>query len=197
MIARKNFLRIGLALILVAVGWVLTARRPKAPAPPPELPEAKASELVLEAGRLRLPTQSTPFHGWINTYYPGGTPQSRSLVSNGVMHGLSRGWHTNGQVQVEEHFESGVSHGIRVKYFDSGTTQSIGNIVRGKMEGRFTRFYENGTVAEEISLTNGQPHGVSVSYHPNGKVKARVRLEAGMPVESEFFDEQGVPIRRK
>ena len=35
-------------------------------------------------------------HGNMVEYYAPGRLQSRSVVSNGLLHGLSEGWHTNG-----------------------------------------------------------------------------------------------------
>lgn len=166
----------------------------RTPPPAPPIPEVDRTQLVLDNGKLRRTNETAPFIGWMTSTYPGGAPQSRSMVSNGVLHGISQGWHTNGTLQITEFFENGVSHGTRTKYFESGATQSVGHVVLGKLEGAFTRYDEQGAVAEEIVLRDGTPDGVSTSYHPNGKIKVRARLEKGVLRESESFDETGNPL---
>ena len=66
------------------------------------------SERTQDAGPPSIPDESTPSKV-TETFYEGGTIQSRSHVLNGVLNGLSEGWYTNGILQVAEHFEQGNS----------------------------------------------------------------------------------------
>ncbi|MBM3824694.1 MAG: toxin-antitoxin system YwqK family antitoxin [Verrucomicrobia bacterium] len=187
-----------MAVLILALAWFgLRTSQTTSVLPAPVLPELDRAALVLENRRLRQTNATGPFTGWMTTFYPGGTLQSRSFVSNGVLHGVSQGWFTNGVLQIVEQFENGVSHGTRVKYFDSGATQSVGQIQQGKMEGAFVRYHEQGGIAERISLSNGLPHGDSFAYHPNGRIKARAKLDQGQVVESQNFNEQGEPVTNK
>lgn len=163
--------------------------RPEPPAPP----EVPRSSLLLKDGRLHRPAQSAPFTGTVVEYYSPGRLQSRSVVSNGLLHGLSEGWHTNGVRQVAEHFVNGVSEGLRVKWYPGGAKLSEAAIAGGKLNGTFRRWHENGRLAEQIELRDDQPHGESVAYYPSGCVKARVRLERGQPVATETFKDGEVP----
>lgn len=169
----------------------LTGCSPTAPvAPPPEVPR---SSLVLKDGKLFRPAQSEPFSGTVVEHYAPKQLQSRSVVSNGVLHGLSEGWHTNGVRQVAEHFINGVSEGVRTKWYPSGARQSEANILRGKLNGTFRRWYENGKLAEQIELREDQPHGESLAYYPSGCLRTRVRMEAGQIVTRESFKDGEVP----
>ena len=119
--------------------------------------------------------------------------QSRSVVSNGVLHGLSEGWHTNGVRQVAEYFVSGVSEGVRVKWYPDGAKLSEAAIAGGKLNGTFRRWHENGRLAEQIELRADQPHGESVAYHPSGFLKTRLRMDRGQLVTTESFKDGEVP----
>jgi antitoxin component YwqK of YwqJK toxin-antitoxin module len=174
-------------LVLVAV-WYHHRPTPSTPGASAVTPDASQSvvptelsrtNLVLESGRLRLPGTSTPFTGFMLEHYPDGTLRSRSAVSNGLLHGLSHGYHTNGQVQVTEHFREGVSHGLRTKWYLSGAKQSEASIADGQLQGAFQRWHENGQLAEQAEFSAGQPTGVSMAYFPSGYLKARVTLHAG------------------
>lgn len=160
------------------------------PAAPPEVPR---SSLVLKDGKLFRPAQGEPFTGTVVEYYAPGRLQSRSVVSNGRLHGLSEGWHTNGVRQVTESFIAGVSEGVRVKWHPNGAKLSEANIAGGKLNGTFRRWDENGKLAEQIELVDDLPHGESVACFPSGCVKARVRLERGQVVSRETFKDGEVP----
>lgn len=168
-----------------------TGCSPTAPtAPPPEVPR---SSLVLKDGKLFRPAQGEPFTGTVVEYYAPGRLQSRSVVSNGLLHGLSEGWHTNGVRQVAENFVAGISEGVRMKWHPNGTKLSEANIAGGKLNGTFRRWDESGKLAEQIELVDDQPHGESVAYFPSGCVKTRVRLERGQVVNRETFKDGEVP----
>jgi antitoxin component YwqK of YwqJK toxin-antitoxin module len=160
------------------------------PAPPPEVPR---SSLVLKDGKLHRPAQAAPFTGTVVEYYAPKQLQSRSVVSNGLLHGRSEGWHTNGVRQVTENFVAGISEGVRVKWHPNGTKLSEATIARGKLNGTFRRWDEQGRLAEQIELVDDQPHGESVACFPSGCVKTRVRLERGQVVNRETFKDGEVP----
>ena len=154
---------------------------------PAALPEVPRSSLVLKAGRLHRPAQSAPFTGTVIEYFAPGRLQSRSVISNGLLHGLSEGWHTNGIRQVAEPFVHGVSAGVRLKWYPNGAKQSEAVIVNGKLNGIFRRWHENGQLAEQIELRDDQPAGLSMAYYPSGCLKVRARVENGKVFDKETF----------
>jgi antitoxin component YwqK of YwqJK toxin-antitoxin module len=176
-----------LALALLAgVGILLLNRtaRPPAEVPPPT--ERSRNQLELREGRLFDGAES--FSGLVLEHYDGGELKSRSVVSHGLLEGLSEGWHTNGVLQITEHYSNGVSHGLRTKFHLSGAKLSEATVVAGQIEGRYERWHENGRLAEQVQLTNGVPHGESRAFHPDGSLKARVRLDHGTVVEQQFWE---------
>jgi hypothetical protein len=185
---RRDLLWVALALAAIAVLLILWLMPPlQQPEAPPA--EVLRAELVLLEGRLCRMGQTSAFTGLMVDYYPDGALLSRSVVSNGLLHGLSKGWHTNGHVQVTELFRDGVSHGLRAKWHASGAKLSEAEIVAGKFHGLFQRWYENGLLAEHAEFREGHPHGLSLAYFPSGFLKARVRLENGQVAESTFWSD--------
>jgi antitoxin component YwqK of YwqJK toxin-antitoxin module len=180
-IRQKVLLAIACVLVLGGIVALLIHRRP--PVTPPAVIaaplELSRTNLLLEAGRLRQTGSTSAFGGIMIDRYPDGVLRSRSAIADGLLHGLSEGWHTNAQLQVTEHFRGGVSHGERIKYYPDGTRQSVGMVVDGKLEGTFRRWHPNGQLAETAELRAGIPHGPAQSFYPSGYLKTQATLEAG------------------
>ncbi len=123
------------AILVLAIGLLMYLVRPKHAAP--ALAEVSRTDLVLRDGLLYRAGEQSPFTGIATDTYAGGEPKSRSQISNGVPESVSVGYHTNGQIQVEEYFRAGVSHGRRTKWYASGTKQSEASIVAGKLHGLY------------------------------------------------------------
>ena len=179
--------RLPWVLILIAAAggvlFVVTRRHPVQPTPP--LTELHRTNLVLQAGCWRLPGTTNLFTGLLLDTYEDGTRKSLSMVSNGLLQGLSQGWYTNGQQQVEEHFIAGTSHGLRTKWHPNGQKFSEVPIVEGQLHGSFRRWDEQGALTEEIEMKAGQPDGLSRGYYPSGSLRAEARLEQGRVIKSQ------------
>lgn len=173
----KGFRAAAAGLALAGVLTCGCSRRE--PAPPPNPPEATMAELESTPDGLRRPGATNLYTGWLIARYPSGEPQSRSAVSNGLLEGVSEGWHTNGQLQVREHFVRGVSHGRREKWHPDGTRQSEATIVEGRLHGVFRRWHTNGRLSEEVEMRDNQPVGTARSWDPDGRLRSEVRIEPG------------------
>ena len=154
------------------------------------LTETHRTNLVLHAGHWQLRGTTNNFNGLLLDTYDDGSRKSLSLVSNGLLQGVSRGWHTNGQQQVEEHFVAGTSHGLRTKWHPNGRKLSEITVVDGKLHGTFRRWDDQGRLMEEIEMKEGQPDGISKSYFPSGFVKAEVVLRNGQVVSRQSWTDQ-------
>jgi antitoxin component YwqK of YwqJK toxin-antitoxin module len=166
--------------------------RPRAPMPLPEstsiAPVAVSrTNLVLVAGRLCVSGQDGSFSGLMLEHSADGSLRSRSCVSNGLLHGISEGWYTNGQLQVTEHFREGVSHGRRTKWYADGTRLSEAVIADGRLHGPFRRWHANGALAEEIEMNDGEPDGRAKAYFPNGSLKSKTTLKSGIVIEQKLW----------
>ena len=163
--------------------------RPKQPSRDARpLPEASPGALSSREGRW-YSQSGEPFTGILADYYANGARKSLSTVSNGFLEGLSEGWHTNGQKQIQEFYRAGVSHGVRTKWYDTGAKLSETTVIQGKLEGVFNRYYEDGRLAESITLKDGVPNGPSCAYYPSGFLKAEARLESGKLLDQKFWND--------
>jgi hypothetical protein len=167
------------AVAVTAVVFALWSGRAPEPAAEPggSWLAAERSLLTLRDGRLYLSAQ--PFTGFMIEKFAGGELRSRSAVSNGVLHGLSEGWHTNRVLEVREEFVHGTSHGRRLRWDQLGRKVSEAHIVDGKIEGVFRRWHDNGTLAEELTMKHGEPEGWSRAWYPSGCVKAEANVLQG------------------
>lgn len=185
MMTRSQYLLlVGLAALIVLVSLALR-RHPTVTQT--AATEIARTELVLLSGRLYRVGASNAFTGVMLDYGADGILRSRSAVSNGLLHGLSQGFHTNGQVQVTEYFRAGVSDGPRTKWYPNGAKLSEATVVDGKLQGTFRRWHENGILAEQLELVGDQPEGQAVSYFPSGYLKARATLQAGKLIAQNFY----------
>jgi hypothetical protein len=176
--ARRTLLAFAVVGLLLLCGFWFS---------PAKVPEAPRAELVLQQGRLFHPGQTAPFTGRMTELYPSGAKKSRSMVVNGLLHGISEGWHTNGQLAVREHFQAGISHGWRTKWFAGGAKMSEANIVNGQLQGTFRRWHENGVLAEQIEMRHGNVEGLARAYYPSGFLKAQARMQEGKLMEQRFW----------
>jgi len=182
----------GLAGLLAGTAWLVFR-----PARPLAVREARRETLTLREGRLYRAGETTPFSGVVTEVQDHGALRSRSSVVNGLLEGVSEGWHTNGQLQVREHFVAGVSHGPRLKWHPNGQKLSEATIVQGRIEGLFCRWHDDGSLAEEIPMKAGQPDGLARSYFASGFLKAEARLRDGQVLEQHFWkdgEREGPPL---
>ena len=188
-IARQRFAygRVVLMVILLGAGWLVLRWRTKAPAPAPRLVEVARTNLVLQTNGWYARGQTNLFYGILVDYYPGGRVMSRSVVSNGLLEGLSEGWYTNGQLQVRETYRANYSDGTRTRWFANGNKLSEATVLHGKINGLYRRWYEDGKLAEEIPMKDGQIDGEGRAYYPSGYVKATVKYQAGKVVQQQSW----------
>jgi antitoxin component YwqK of YwqJK toxin-antitoxin module len=182
-----------IAVIALACLLFLALRSPKQHEPNTE--EVPRELLALVEGRLHKTGVAEPFSGLMTESHTDGSLKSRSRVLNGLLDGLSEGWHSNGQLQIQEHFSAGISHGSRVKFHTNGIKMSDTTVVNGILQGPFRRWHENGTLAEEIHMRDGQPDGLALSFYPSGFLKAKATLQNGSMLENVFWGdgEQKLP----
>ncbi|MEW6157671.1 MAG: hypothetical protein AB1813_09575 [Verrucomicrobiota bacterium] len=188
---RHFFVRLMPASLVLAIVAFVFFRSP----PPQRTGEVEATitELVRREGLLYRPNEPHPFTGYLVERYPSGALKSRSAIQDGLLHGISIGWHTNGQMEVREQFISGVSDGLRTKWYSDGNPLSESTIRKGAHHGTFRRWHENGQIAEQVEMNAGKPDGLSMAWYPSGFLKARTRLVNGQPAQQEFWKDGEAP----
>ena len=169
--------------------WWVRSRHQLPSAPAAALVELARTNLELRPSGWFRTGQTNPFTGILLDYYRGGQLMSRSVVSNGLLNGMSEGWHTNGQLQVRETYRANLSDGIRTRWYANGNKLSEAAVVHGQMTGIYRRWYEDGKLAEEIPMQNGKIEGEGRAYYPSGSLKATVKYEAGKAVQQKVWQD--------
>src|SRR5262245_41786463 len=108
---------VAIAAVIIMFAVIDRTPQPFAESKPVPL-EVERSLLTLQNSRLYHGVR--PFTGLVIEKHSDGTLRSRSAILNGLLNGVSEGWHTNGVLQIREHFVNGVSHGPRVRWNDEG-----------------------------------------------------------------------------
>jgi antitoxin component YwqK of YwqJK toxin-antitoxin module len=187
---RPNWKLLLLPLALcVAFGLTLLSSLRPVRKPTVLLPELVRTNLVRLDGLWCETGHTNPFTGVLLDYYPNGVLQSRSVVSNGLLNGLSEGWHTNGLLQIREFYHANLSDGLRMKWYPDGKKLSESNIVFGKMQGIFRRWYDNGKLAEEIPMRDGKIEGVGRAFYPSGFLKTELEMHNGEVSQSKSWED--------
>jgi antitoxin component YwqK of YwqJK toxin-antitoxin module len=182
---KKVLLITALALASATI-WFLAPHKSSTPKP---ILELTRDHLALRDGRLYPNNAEKPFDGFLIEHHPDGTLKSRSPISKGKLDGPSEAWHTNGVLQVREHFVAGVSDGLREKFYDTGARLSEAQIAHGQINGLFRRWNEQGELVEEIHMTNGQPDGEAWAFYPSGFVKARAQMQSGKLIARQSWND--------
>lgn len=189
MLNKSFILRASLACLLLAAGWLglwLAAPQSSTPAPKAE-PRIARLLLELKDGRLCPKAGGGPFTGIMYEQTTEGRLLSEIPLTEGIVHGIARGWHQNGELEVEEPFENGKSHGLRTRYHPNGKKRSEATIIQGNLEGPFTEWHENGQIAVRMTMVEGKGEGLCEAWHPDGKLKSKVTLKNGEPIHTEYF----------
>ena len=154
-----------------------------------ELEEAVATEsapavvarfrLEQREGKFFRPGATSPFSGWVTDHFVGGQLKLRSAVAGGRLHGVSKGWFTNGVPELREHFQRGVPYGARATWHENGQKRSEGQLVAGQQQGVYRQWHENGKLSVEAEFAVGKPHGISRAWYPDGSLKAEALVAHG------------------
>jgi antitoxin component YwqK of YwqJK toxin-antitoxin module len=146
--------------------------------------QVSRNQLVLQQGRLMKISQTNAFTGLMVEFYPDGTLQSRSAVSNGLLHGVSEGWHTNGVLAITEVFVSGTSHGTRTKWDAASNRIAETDIREGEIEGLHREWHTNGKPSMEVTMARGKAQGVARKWSLEGELAGQWVMSNGVVIQA-------------
>jgi len=146
--------------------------------------QVSRNQLVLQQGRLMKTSQTNAFTGLMVEFYPDGTLQSRSAVSNGLLHGVSEGWHTNGVLAITEVFVSGTSHGTRTKWDAASNRIAETDIREGEIEGLHREWHTNGKPSMEVTMARGKAQGVARKWSLEGQLAGQWVMSNGVVIQA-------------
>ena len=172
-------------LFLVLVSLVVGLRRWQTPGLVESGVETVGRDrLVLREGRWMKTDETNAFTGMMVEFYPDGTMQSRSAVSNGLLHGLSEGWWTNAVLAVREMFREGRSHGLRTKWDEIGNRIAETDIRAGEIEGLHREWHTNGKPSLEVTMARGKAHGLARKWSLEGQLAGQWVLSNGAVIQA-------------
>ena len=146
--------------------------------------QVSRNQLVLQQGRLMKTSQTNTFTGLMVEFYPDGTLQSRSVVSNGLLHGVSEGWHTNGGLAITEGFLEGRSNGTRTKWDAASNRIAETDIRAGEIEGLHREWHTNGKPSMEVTMARGKAHGVARKWSLGGELAGQWVMSNGVVIQA-------------
>jgi len=151
--------------------------------------------------------------------YGAGYVKTEIPWQNGVVEGLRRVYHPNGQVMTEVRYEKGIPVGKGVSYDDQGRVIRVTEYADGLRSGSMTdywprkckrivpyekgvingvvrEYYENGNLKRERPFRSDILHGVERMYDESGdksKTKSRYWLNGDLVSVGEFKEKSGKP----
>lgn len=120
------------------------------------------------------------FDGHYCSYYTIGDELVLAATTtrrNGKRDGVSKYYHTNGQLDTDAFYVDGNEEGVYTTYYaDSVATEPHGqvqyscNYKNGERHGTARSYNDNGTLNEETEYFEGKKNGVSRKYRPDGRL---------------------------
>lgn len=170
-----------LALVSVVVCLALLLWRPEDVADQDRI--LSLSSLTRTNGVFYVEGEAHPFNGVALESYRSGGRKAVTEIQNGVAHGLSEGFYTNGVLQIREMYQHGVLHGERSKFWSNGNLKSQGRAVDGAWEGVFRKWHESGGLAQELTMKRGAIHGWVRAWDASGALLSETNVVATVPGE--------------
>lgn len=96
----------------------------------------------------------------------------REQYTAGVLHGLSKKWHPNGQLMEIRYYERGEKHGQQTAYFENGNKKFEFTAQHDQYEGELKEWNVDGRLIHLATFKNGQEEGSQKMWYDNGKIRA-------------------------
>ncbi len=130
-------------------------------------------------------------------YQDGKTPAERTTFVRDTMDGWQVLFNEKGDTSRISKVEMGVLNGIHKEYHPNGQVSQLYYHVNGEIKGLFKEFHESGALKGEILFSENTENGPFVEFHENGK-KAWEGIYKNGKENGEIrkFDENGELIRK-
>lgn len=119
------------------------------------------------------------FAGYINSFYGGGSLESRSGYLNGKLEEVQHTYFLNGKMQSERRYKKGEKDGTHYGWYDDGTNRFEYNFSAGMTVGVNTDWYADGKMWRKAQYENGNEVRVQ-AWRTNGKLYANYEVRGGV-----------------
>ena len=106
--------------------------------------------------RLTDGTTGEVVSGQVKLFGDDGKLQSESNYQNGLVHGFSNSYHSNGVQATKTVFSNGEKAGTETWWGENGLKSYEANFVNGKMNGLETIWSEDGSIASQLRYSDGK-----------------------------------------
>lgn len=103
--------------------------------------------------------------------YDTDLPDQQIAIKNGEFNGLTRTYHSNGQLSGEGHYKDNEMDSLWTWYDPFGNVIGKGWYKNGKLHGKNIDLYANGQVESECNYVKGERHGACTYYAPDGSLQ--------------------------
>lgn len=110
-----------------------------------------------------------PNHGQVTRIYENGTKEI-THYREGVEHGQSNGWHSNGRPSMVGSYVNGALDGLYRDWYDNGVPAQKYTVVSGRIHGVYLSWHRNGQMDHKSWCKHGEPHGLHFTWHDNGQI---------------------------
>ena len=122
-------------------------------------------------------------------WYSNGNLKSIEQYNMGIIVGVGKLFHENGQLFTEMHFDStGEIHGASSEWYPNGQIMSKSHYMNGNPDGLWQEWYENGQIRNEQSYKLRKWHGKLYRWNKEGKLLYETTFDNGTGVNRTFDD---------
>jgi antitoxin component YwqK of YwqJK toxin-antitoxin module len=129
------------------------------------------------------PSSPKPFNDSMEevkeTFYQGGKIKARQGTRNGVFHGPSFFYGSEGQILAQSHYVDGKKEGEAWLFYASGEVYSLQNFEGDKWEGKQEFFFKNGVRKSHLNYSHGLLDGEVLLFHYNGNLYRSIFFTKG------------------
>ncbi len=126
-------------------------------------------------------------------FYPDGTIEGQVFYREGLRHGPSSFYSSEGQLLARGWFWNDQRVGKSWQYTLSGQLCSLQRFREGVPHGRQEYYYPDGKLKTVINYKEGHLHGEVILYHPNGRRKRHLHFSEGrLQGQENYWDETGL-----
>ena len=155
--------------VVAATGDTALAMPPVNMAGVPSLTVAATSpELDLKNGVYVF--RGTPYDGFIEERYPGGSVKSLASYYRGQQHGTAKTFYADGRLRDTRSYRANLSYGRHTGYWDNGNIKFDFTYLDDRREGLHRQWYRSGAPYTALTYHDDREHGMQRAWRDTGKL---------------------------
>lgn len=99
------------------------------------------------------------------------------ITMSSVLHGISKSFYENGQIENEWLYKNGSREGMSKGYYETGILAYEENYKNNELDGYSRHYHKNGKLWLETFYKNGNQDGICKSYDEKGQLKYEIIYE--------------------